>query len=35
MSDLLIWYVENSYKVAEKVKEWVDEIIRSHKKVIP
>lgn len=34
MSDLLTWYVENSYKVAEKVKDWVDEIIRAHKKVI-
>ena len=34
MSDLLTWYVENSHKVAEKVKDWVDEIIRAHKKVI-
>ncbi len=34
MSDLLTWYVDNSYKVAEKVKDWVDEIIRAHKKVI-
>ena len=34
MSDLLTWYVANSYKVAEKVKDWVDEIIRAHKKVI-
>lgn len=34
MSDLLTWYVENSDKVAEKVKDWVDEIIRAHKKVI-
>ena len=34
MSDLLTWCVENSDKVAKKVKDWVDEIIRAHKKVI-
>ena len=33
-SDLLTRYVGNSHKVAEKVKDWVDEIIRAHKKVI-